>query len=166
MDSPVFREMLTQQAQTTDALSPAISGHALIPGSQWTRSVEAYSCKPKEIIFWLSPTLSFLMCKMAGEHKYHHLHGKIRPAFMPALQARWSRVESIKISVKFNLKLYFCFPISRIRRPESCLTQIKNEIKPLYLFSKFIMGAWKDLENQKKQRQARSKLGKGKKLKK
>ena len=35
MDSPVFREMLTQQAQTTDALSPAISGHALIPGSQW-----------------------------------------------------------------------------------------------------------------------------------
>ena len=51
MDSPVFREMLTQQAQTTDALSPAISGHALIPGSQWTRSVEAYSCKSKEIIF-------------------------------------------------------------------------------------------------------------------
>ena len=34
MDSPVFGEMLTQQAQTTDALSPAISGHALIPGSQ------------------------------------------------------------------------------------------------------------------------------------
>ena len=51
MDSPVFREMLTQQAQTTDALSPGISGHALIPGSQWTRSVEAYSCKSKEIIF-------------------------------------------------------------------------------------------------------------------
>lgn len=35
MDSPVFREMLTQQAQTSDALSSAISGHAFIPGSQW-----------------------------------------------------------------------------------------------------------------------------------
>ena len=36
MDSPVFREMLTEQAQTTDALSPAISAHALNCGSQWT----------------------------------------------------------------------------------------------------------------------------------
>ena len=32
-------------------------------------------------------------------------------------------------------------------------------------FSKFIMGVWKDLENQKKQRQARIKSQKGKKLK-
>ena len=34
-----------------------------------------------------------------------------------------------------------------------------------HLFSKFIMGVWKDMENQKKQRQARLKSAKGKKLK-
>lgn len=166
MDSPVFREMLTQQAQTTVALSPAISGHALIPGSQWTWSVEAYSSKSKEIIFWLSPTLSFLMCKKAGEHKYHHLHGKIRPAFTPALQARWSRVESIKISVKFNLKLYFCFPISRIRRPESCLTQIKKWNKTFVSFQQVYNGGLERSGEPEEAETSTIKVGQGEKVEK
>ena len=49
-----------------------------------------------------------------------------------------------------------------------CCTMTKKGWLIFFLlchFSKFIMGAWKDLENQKKRRQARLKLGKMKKLK-
>lgn len=50
----------------------------------------------------------------------------------------------------------------------NCCTMTKKGWLMCFLlchFSKFIMGAWKDLENQKKRRQARLKLGKMKKLK-